>query len=142
VPHPENGPASGSGDSSLDRLNARLNGLIGGGDVAYSNKHYENDLGSAVAQAEEDYYRAAAPPPSVLAKAIDVVRQRSPILGQPTILYILKRQRIFGFEICTAWQILPTVTGPQGGYTVGPCSGEKFVPAGGLPTLPPKKPAP
>ncbi len=95
-------------------------------------------MGAAVAEAEEAYFKVAAPPPSVLAKAIDIVKQRS-LLGPPTIVYILKRQRILGIEICTGWQIEETVSGPQGGYTFGPCSGEKFSPSGGLPTLPPKR---
>ncbi len=86
---------------------------------------------------EQQYYQAAAPPQSVLDKAIDVVRQRG-LVGPPAILYILKRQRIFGIEICTGWVIEPTATGPQGGYTVGPCGGEKFTPSGGLPTIAPK----
>jgi hypothetical protein len=126
-------------NSALDKLNSRLNGLLPSGDpVAYSDKHYENDLGAAVAEAEEQYYKAAAPPPAVLAKVIDVVKQRGSLLGPPTILYILKRQRIFGIEICTGWQIEQTPTGPQGGYTFGACSGEKFSPSGGLPAPPPK----
>jgi hypothetical protein len=93
-----------------------------------------------VAAAEEQYFKAAAPPPDVLAKAIDIVRQRGSLLGPPTIVYILKRQHILGIEICTGWQITQTASGPQGGYTFGACSGEKFSPSGGLPTLPPKKP--
>jgi hypothetical protein len=130
-------PAPGSA-SSLERLNSRFNALLPAGDsVSYSQKRYENDLGAAVAQVEQQYYQAAAPPQSVLDKAIDVVRQRG-LVGPPAILYILKRQRIFGIEICTGWVIEPTATGPQGGYTVGPCGGEKFTPSGGLPTLAPK----
>jgi hypothetical protein len=116
------------------------------GDVAYDSKHFENaDLGAAISKAEASYYEAAAPPPSVLAKAIKVVRQGSRqggiLTGPSAIVYILKRQRIFGLEVCTGWQILQTPYGPQGGYTVGSCSGESIVPSGGLPTLPPK-PAP
>lgn len=138
---PPGSAPSGTGDSALDRLNSRLNGMLPGGDpVSYSNKHYENDLGAAVEHAEQEYYKAAAPPASVLAKAIEIVRQRGTLLGAPTLLYIIKRQRIFGFDICTGWQIVQTVSGPQGGYTVGACSGEKVVPSGGLPTLPPKAP--
>lgn len=141
---PPSGSSTQSGSSeALDRLNSRLNGLLPSGNpVTYSNKHYQNDLGAAVAQAEEEYYRAAAPPPEILAKAIDVVKQRGSLLGPPTIVYILKRQKILGIEICTGWQIESTASGPQGGYTFGPCSGEAFTPAGGLPTLPPKRPEP
>jgi len=141
---PPSGSSTQPGSSgALDRLNSRLNGLLPSGNpVTYSNKHYQNDLGAAVAQAEEEYYRAAAPPPAILAKAIDVVKQRGSLLGPPTIVYILKRQKILGIEICTGWQIESTASGPQGGYTFGPCSGEAFTPAGGLPTLPPKRPEP
>ena len=117
------------------------------GDVSYETKHFENpDLGAAISKAEASYYEAAAPPPSVLAKAIKVVRQGSRqggiLTGPSAIVYILKRQRIFGLEVCTGWQILQTPYGPQGGYTVGSCSGESIVPSGGLPTLPPKRTSP
>jgi hypothetical protein len=144
VPNAAPSPASGGSSSSLDALNRRLNALLPtNGDVSYDSKRFENpDLSAAVSQAEAGYYEAAAPPPSVLAKAIKVVKQSGTLLGPPTIVYILKRQRIFGFELCTGWQIIQTPTGPQGGYTVGPCSGESIVPSGGLPTLPPKRASP
>jgi len=80
------------------------------GDVSHETKHFENpDLGAAISKAEASYYEAAAPPPSVLAKAIKVVRQGSRqggiLTGPSAIVYILKRQRIFGLEVCTGWQI-------------------------------------
>jgi hypothetical protein len=144
TPGAASSPSSAGSSSSLDALNRRLNALLPStGDVSYDSKHFENpDIGAAISQAEAGYYEAAAPPPSVLAKAIKVVKQGGTLLGPSAIVYILKRQRIFGFELCTGWQIIQTPTGPQGGYTVGPCSGETIVPSGGLPTLPPKRPGP
>jgi len=144
VPNAASSPSSAGSSSSLDALNRRLNALLPtNGDVSYNSKHFENpDIGAAISQAEASYYEAAAPPPSVLAKAIKVVKQGGTLLGPSAIVYILKRQRIFGFELCTGWQIIQTPTGPQGGYTVGPCSGETIVPSGGLPTLPPKRAGP
>ncbi|MBD5606226.1 MAG: hypothetical protein IAI48_14240, partial [Candidatus Eremiobacteraeota bacterium] len=125
-------------------LNRRLNGLLPtSGNVAFSDKHYENpNLNDIISRAQADYYKAAAPPPSVLAKAIAVVKQRGVLLGPPAVLYILKRQRVLGFEICTGWYVTQTATGPQGGYTVGTCKGEAVIPSGGLPTLPPRPPGP
>lgn len=111
--------------------------MLPGGDVAYANKQYVNDIGAAVERAKAEYYRAAAPPPSVLAKAIAIVRQKGSLLGPPTVVYLIKRQRILGLEICTGWQIVDTPHGPEGGYTFGACGGDEFTPKGGLPTLPP-----
>ncbi len=148
MPNTASSPSSAGSSSSLDALNRRLNALLPtNGDVSYNSKHFENpDIGAAISQAEASYYEAAAPPPSVLAKAIKVVRQGSRqggiLTGPSAIVYILKRQRIFGLEVCTGWQILQTPYGPQGGYTVGSCSGESIVPSGGLPTLPPKRAGP
>jgi hypothetical protein len=116
--------------------------MLPGGDVAYGSKQYVGDMQAAIEQAQEDYFKAAAPPPSVLAKALYIVRQRGSLVGPASIVYVLKRQKIFGIEICTGWKIEQTPGGgPQGGYTFGPCGGDEFTPAGGLPTLPPK-PAP
>jgi hypothetical protein len=114
--------------------------MLGGGNVAYGSKQYVGDMQAAIEQAQEDYFKAAAPPPEVLAKALYIVRQRGSLVGPSSIVYILKRQRIFGIEICTGWKIEQESGGgaPQGGYTFGPCGGEQFTPAGGLPTLPPK----
>ncbi len=130
--------ASNNGDSSLNR---RLNALLPSGPVAYSNKEYVGDLNAAVDQAKAAAYAAVAPPQSVLDRAIAVVRQRGVLLdSSSSIVYIIKRQKIFGFNICTGWKISYPAGGgpPEGGYTVGPCSGEAFAPSGGLPTLPPK----
>ena len=82
----------------------------------------------------------AAPPPEVLAKALYVVRQPGGILGgaQHSVLYVLHKRKILGFEICTGWKVENDGAGAIGGYTFGPCGGEQFTPAGGLPTLPPK----
>lgn len=111
--------------------------LPAGSPVTYGRKEYIDDLTAAVGRAREEYYRAAAPPPAVLAKAIAILRQKGTLLGPASIVYILKRQRIFGIEICTGWKIEQTASGPQGGYTFGSCGGEEFTPQGGLPTLPP-----
>jgi hypothetical protein len=131
---PTPGPRPQSGD--LAKLNGRLNGMLPNDRVAFANKQYVNELGAAVDQAKAENYKAAAPPPSVLAKAIAILRQGGSLLGQPTILYLLKRQRILGIEICTGWKIEQTPHGPEGGYTFGACGGEEFQPSG-LPTLPP-----
>jgi hypothetical protein len=130
--------ANNNGDSSLNR---RLNALLPSGPVAYSNKEYVGDLNAAVDQAKAAAYAAVAPPQSVLDRAIAVVRQHGVLLDtSSSIVYIIKRQKIFGFNICTGWKISYPAGGgpPEGGYTVGPCSGEAFAPSGGLPTLPPK----
>jgi len=114
------------------------------GAVAYGSKEYINDLRAATDQARSQYYQNAAPPQSVLDKALEIVRQAGTLLGPPSIVYILKRQRILGIEICTGWKVEQPSGGgpPQGGYTFGPCSGEQVTPDGGLPTLPPKKELP
>jgi hypothetical protein len=122
-------------------LNARLNGMLPGGPVAYETHENVGDLQSAIDQAREDYYKAAAPPESVLAKALYVVRRKGTIFGgAPSIVYILKKQSIFGIEICTGWSVSQSLLGgpPEGNYIFGACGGEKFTPSGGLPTLPPK----
>jgi hypothetical protein len=137
-PGASNSGASSAAESSLNR---RLNALLPNGPVAYSNKEYVGDLNAAVDQAKAAAYAAVAPPQSVLDRAIEVVRQRGVLLdASSSIVYIIKRQRIFGFNICTGWKISYPAGGgpPQGGYTVGPCSGEAFAPSGGLPTLAPK----
>jgi hypothetical protein len=41
-----------------------------------------------------------------------------------------------GFVICSGWYVQDLKTGPQGGYTVGPCDGEKFDPTAGGAQLP------
>ncbi|MGB8205327.1 MAG: hypothetical protein WCE83_11670 [Candidatus Baltobacteraceae bacterium] len=145
TPHAGPTPAPPSNASIAD-LNARLNAqLPQGGAVAYSSKAYVNDLQQAVDEAKAQYFKAAAPPPDVLAKALYVVRQRGTLLGPPSILYVIKKRRIFGFEICTGWLVQQAAGGgpPQGGFTIGPCGGDEFSPSGGLPTLPPHpSPAP
>jgi hypothetical protein len=96
-------------------------------------------MAAATQQAEAEYFKKAAPPPGILERALYVVRQRGTLLGPPAIVYVLKRQRIFGIEICSGWKIeQPSGGGPPvGGYTFGPCGGDTFTPAGGLPTLVP-----
>jgi hypothetical protein len=118
--------------------------MLPSGNVAYSDKQYVNDLGAAVAQAQADYFKRAAPPQSVLDKALEIIHQSGGIFGGPGIVYILKRQRIFGITICTGWKIEQPVGGgePEGGYTFGPCSGDQFTPTAGVPTLTPKSPGP
>jgi len=70
------------------------------------------------------------------------VRQHGTLLGPGAVVYVLKRAKIFGIDICTGWKIEQGLDGgpPQGGYTFGPCGGDEFTPQGGLPTLPPKHP--
>jgi hypothetical protein len=140
APHSGPTPAPNPNNGGLDQLNARLNALLPGGPVAYSNHEYVGDLQAAIEQAQEDYFKAAAPPPQVLAKALYIVRQRSSLVGPASIVYVLKRQTIFGIPICTGWRIAQPADGgpPQGGYTFGACGGDEFTPRGGLPTLPPK----
>jgi hypothetical protein len=104
-----------------------------------------NDLQQAVDEAKAEYYKAAAPPPEILAKALYVLRERGTLLGPSSVLYVLKKRRIFGFEICTGWFVQQPAGGgpPQGYFTIRPCGGEEFSPSGGLPTLPPHpSPAP
>jgi hypothetical protein len=123
----------------LNSLNARLNALIPTTGVSYSSKQYVNDLHLAIDQAKTEYYKNAAPPQSVLDHALEIVHQRDMLGGPPAIVYILKRQRIFGIEICTGWKVEQPSGGgaPQGGYTFGPCGGDQVTPDG-LPTLVPK----
>ncbi|GAC1547725.1 MAG: hypothetical protein NVS3B16_20010 [Vulcanimicrobiaceae bacterium] len=116
--------------------------LPSGAPVTYSTKHFTNPLDAAVDQVRAEYYAAAAPPPPVLARVIKVVRQRGTLLDHASsIVYILKRQRILGFEICTGWKVETPVPGarPQGGYTIGSCAGDEFTPPAGLPTPAPKE---
>jgi len=142
VPKSGPSPAPYTNSGALSNLNARLNGDLPGGDVLYSHRLYVNDVSQAVSQAQAEYFKKAAPPQSVLDRALYVVRQ-SGLLGPPSIVYVIKRQRIFGFEICTGWMIQQPPGGgePQGGYTFGPCGGEQFTPPAGMPTLTPKRPA-
>lgn len=111
--------------------------MLGGGDVAYSQAHHTNDLAAAIAQAEQDYFKAAAPPPDILARALYVVTRNANALEPQRIMYVLKKRRILGFEICSGWLVEPHPSGgaaPAGWYTVGPCSGADFQPPPGLPT--------
>jgi len=127
----------GLSDAALAKLNSRLNGMLGGGTVAYSDKHLTNDLAAAIAQAEADYFKAAAPPADVLAKALYVVTRNASLFEPARIMYVLKKRRIFGFAICTGWLVEPHPPGggaPAGWYTVGPCTGADFEPPPGLPT--------
>lgn len=137
-------PASGNpSDAALEKLNGRLGALLPqGAPVSYSNKHFTNTLEAAVNAVKAEYYAAAAPPPSVLAKVIKIVRQRGALLDRASsIVYIIKRQRVFGLEICTGWKVETPEPGakPQGGYTIGSCGGEEFEPPDGLPTAPPAR---
>ncbi|GAC1400118.1 MAG: hypothetical protein NVSMB59_21820 [Vulcanimicrobiaceae bacterium] len=135
-------PDIGSRATGVDRLNGRLNAMLPqGAPIAYASKHYTNDVRAAIDEAQAEYYRAAAPPPDVLAKVIRVVKQGGGLVGgDPAIVYILKRRTIFGIEICTGWKVqrVPGSPTPQGGYTFGPCGGEEFVPQAGLPTPQPR----
>lgn len=125
---------------SLDALNARLNAsLPAGTSVAYSDRQYTNDLTQALAEARATYYQAAAPPQNVLDRALYVIRQAGNALdGRGSLLYVLKKQRFFGIEICTGWKVENDGSSAVGGYTFGPCGGERTTPPVGLPTLSPK----
>jgi hypothetical protein len=119
--------------------------IPGGSPVTYSQRHITNDLNAAVAEAEAEYFEKAAPPPEVLAKALYVIKIKGTLLMGPSIMYVLKKTKIFGFEICSGWYVQQFNTGPTGGYTVGPCNGEKFEPGGkplpgGLPNIPKPRP--
>ncbi len=142
MPHGGASPQAGASSGSLNSLNSRLNGDLPSSDVSYSHRLYVNDIGQAVEEAQAEYFQKAAPPQGVLERALYIVRQGG-LLGPPSIVYVLKRERILGIEICTGWEIVqPTGGGdPQGGYTFGPCGGEKFTPPSGLPTIVPKKAA-
>jgi hypothetical protein len=137
------GPPLSSGE--VARLNARLQGLLPSPQaVVYSQRHVTNDLQAAIDEAEAEYFKAAAPPPDVLAKALYVIQVKGTLLTAPSIMYVLKKQRILGFEICSGWYVIGHPIGggqPVGGYSVGPCSGEKFTPSGGLPPLPGPRPS-
>ena|GEM_PF-6157841 len=76
--------------------------------MTYGTKHDTNEIKVAIEAAQAEYYAAAAPPSDVLAKVIKVVKQGGGLLdgGSPAIVYILKRQRILGIEICTGWKAL------------------------------------
>lgn len=132
--------ANSSKGRALDALNARLNASLPAGTaVTYADREYTNDLTQALAEARAAYYQAAAPPQSVLDRALYVVRQGSNALdGHGSILYVLKKQRFFGIEICTGWKVENDGAAAIGGYTFGPCTGEKTTPPAGLPSLPPK----
>ena len=134
-----NGAAASLG-RGLEGLNDRLNASLPTGQVAYSSRAYTNDLSEAIEAAREGYYRAAAPPADVLAKALYVVQQRAGIVAgsRTSVLYVLHKRNILGFEICTGWKVENDGSGAIGGYTFGPCGGEQFTPTGGLPTLAPK----
>jgi hypothetical protein len=119
--------------------------IPGGSPVTYSQRHITNDLNAAVAEAEAEFFEKAAPPPEVLAKALYVIKIKGTLLMGPSIMYVLKKANIFGFEICSGWYVQQLNTGPIGGYTVGPCNGEKFDPGtkplpGGLPNIPKPRP--
>jgi len=131
--------ASPSKGHSVEALNARLNASLPAGiPVAYANREYTNDLTQALAEARQAYYQAAAPPQSVLDRALYVIRQGGNSLdGHGSILYVLKKQRFFGIEICTGWKVENDGAGAVGGYTFGACSGEKITPPAGLPSLSP-----
>ncbi len=124
----------------IDALNTRLNASLPAGiPVTYSDRQYTNDLTQALSEARAAYYQAAAPPQSVLDRALYVLRQGGNVVDEHgSILYVLKKQRFFGIEICTGWKVENDGAGAEGGYTFGPCSGERTTPAGGLPTLSPK----
>lgn len=142
APHAGPSPRPNVNSAGLDKLNERLNAELPSGDVAYNHKEYVNDIDAAVQEAQAEYFKKAAPPQGILDRALYVVRQGGTLLGPAAIVYVLKRERIFGIEICTGWKIEQPAGGgdPQGGYTFGPCGGEEFTPAGGLPTITPKKP--
>jgi len=135
-------PGGNVNNGAIDKLNGRLSAMLPqGAPVAYSKKHFANTLDEAVDAVRAEYYAAAAPPPEILARVLKVVRQRgTPLDRSSSIVYIIKRQRILGIEICTGWKVETPVPGakPQGGYTFGSCGGEEFTPPAGLPTPPPK----
>ncbi|MDQ2909064.1 MAG: hypothetical protein M3R44_06930, partial [Candidatus Eremiobacteraeota bacterium] len=124
----------------LAALNSRLNAFLPAGTpVAYSDRQYTNDLTQALTEARAAYYQVAAPPQSVLERALYVVRQGAGLAdGHGSIVYILKKQRFFGIEICTGWKVENDGSGAIGGYTFGSCGGDRTEPPGGLPTLAPK----
>jgi hypothetical protein len=125
-------------------VNRKLKSLIPHNDVVYDDKQIIGDLHDAVARAEADYLGRLAPPPSVLAKAIAVVSRRRTAAEPDSVTYVLKRVRIFGFEICTGWQVVAHPLGggpPDSGYAFGPCSSSQFQPPPWEPaTLPPHPP--
>jgi hypothetical protein len=139
APHAEKSPVPAAASGALSSLNARLNALIPTTNVTYSSKEYVNNLNLAIDQVKADYYKNAAPPQSVLDHALEIVHQNGLLGGPPSIVYIIKRQRIFGILICTGWKVEQPAGGgaPQGGYTFGPCGGDQVTPDG-LPTLTPK----
>ena len=145
VPQGRQAPAP-IASGTLAKLNERLLSVIpGGSPVTYSQRHITNDLNAAVEEAEAEYFQAAAPPPEVLAKALYVIKVKSNLLMGPNIMYVLKKTTIMGFEICSGWYVQQLPSGPTGGYTVGPCNGEKFDPGskalpGGLPNVPKPRP--
>jgi hypothetical protein len=142
---PQSGPspAPNANSGALEKLNSRLNGELPSGDTAYSQRLYVNQIDQALQEAQAEYFKRAAPPQGILDRALYIVRRKGSLLGPPTILYVLKKERILGFEICTGWKIEQPPGGgePQGGYYAGPCEGEAFTPPAGMPTLTPKTPA-
>lgn len=102
-------PGARSNGGSLDNLYSRLDASHPQGVPAtYGTKHSTNDIKVAIEAARVEYYAAAAPPPDVLVKVIKVVKQGGGLLdgGSPAVVYILKRQRILGIEICTGWKAI------------------------------------
>lgn len=101
----------------IDALNTRLNASLPAGiPVTYSDRQYTNDLTQALSEARAAYYQAAAPPQSVLDRALYVLRQGGNVVDEHgSILYVLKKQRFFGIEICTGWKVENDGAGAEGG---------------------------
>lgn len=138
-------PGEPAAPGANDTLNARLKAGLPNGLVTYSTKHVEPDLDSVVASVKSEYAKEKlAPPASVLANALYRVARRRTLTHPGSVTYVLKKRKIFGFEICTGWQVIASPFGggpPQSGYTIGPCSGDAFNPAWAdeLPTLAPMR---
>jgi hypothetical protein len=136
-------PKPGINDNQLGNLNARLGNLLPAGrPVTYSDKRYSNDISDAIAAVKAEYYKKAAPPQKVLDHAQGRIYRKRTITHPDQVTYVIRKYKLFGFEICTGWTVTLHPEGggaPDGHYDVGPCKGSDFTPAyaGELPTISP-----
>jgi hypothetical protein len=137
--------ASAVPGNDLDKLNARLNGLLPGEKVAeYSHGERSGILDVETIPAE--FLQKISPPPEILRKAIALGYRKRSAAQADSVLYVTGRRRIL-IEVCSGWmvELHPLGGGPPQGFPyLGPCPSDDVVPAwaGALPTLPPRRPSP
>jgi len=134
-------PSPVPGDA-LDKLNARLQGLLSKNGVAYSKGQRIGNLDIDVAA---EIVKKVAPPPFFMHRAVALTYRRRSASQADAVLYVTGRKHVL-IDICTGWMIElhPLGGGPPSGYAyVGPCPADVEAPAWAhsMPTLPPR-PAP